>query len=246
MGILRILVVGMIVGVSGCAGLKDLPKTIWGSSTRVLEQERPNALVKIYEKDYWTCYKAALEVVKKKKYVLYKKDEVRGLMVIMGIPGSVNTTEVGVFFVELNDHQTRIELSSLSTNAKRLLYKGLFHGMDVAFGLAQPDQEDGFLDIEFQQKGKTPEDLLQAISDDGFTTPSIGEEPIDAVNTFLEDPLFYDRWVLKHRDISLSEEAVDLIAVKEKSVLQIKRLNRLLLEATYPSVCPVSTGARAP
>ena len=90
----------MGVLLSGCAavdGGMELAKTIWGSSTRALE-------------------------------------EARGYLVLMGIKGSVNTTEVGVFFVEVNDTQTRVEIASLSTNAKRLVAKSLFHGLDVSFG----------------------------------------------------------------------------------------------------------------
>jgi hypothetical protein len=222
--------------ISGCAGWSDIPKSIWGSSTRVLEEARDKALVKTYDKAYWDCFKAALSVVKKKKYVLFKKDEVRGYMVIMGIPGSVNTTEVGVFFVELNDHQTRIELSSLSSNAKRRLYQGLFHGMDIAFGLAPADKQEGFEGSEFQN-GMTPEALVKAIEDDGFSVPS-DEDPLNSLNTLLENPGFYDNWVIKHKDIILPQTAIDLLAVKEKSVDQIRNFNRMLLELTYPTVCP--------
>jgi len=104
--------------------------------------------------------------------------------------GSVDTTEVGVFFVELNDNQTRIELSSLSTNAKRLLAKGLFHGMDIVFGLAPPDKEEGFDPSEFQN-GMTPEALVKAIEDDGFSVPS-GASAIESLNAFLKNGKFYE------------------------------------------------------
>ena len=36
-------------------------------------------------------------------------------------------------------HEVRIEISSLSTNAKRMVSKALFHGLDIAFGLIPPD-----------------------------------------------------------------------------------------------------------
>ena len=151
----RLIVTVMLLGLCGCASLKEFSKTIWGSTTRVLEDARNNAITKTYDKGYWDCYRAAWDIVKK-KYVLFQKDEVRGFMVVMGIPGAVNTTEVGVFFVELNDHQTRMELSSLSTHAKRLLAKGLFHNMDIAFGLAQPDKEEGLLSEVKPVVGNSP------------------------------------------------------------------------------------------
>ena len=132
----------MAVFLSGCVvidGGVELTKTIWGSSTRALEQARAQAIAKTYDKSYWETLRASLEIVQKKSYTVFKKDEVRGYMVLLGIKGSVNTTEVGVFFVELNDRQTRIEVSSLSTNAKRIVSKALFHGLDIAFGLLPPD-----------------------------------------------------------------------------------------------------------
>lgn len=117
----------------------ELGKTIWGSTTRVLEQARANALAKTYDKGYWDCIRASLDVIEKQGYVIFKKDEIKGYIVLMGIHGAVNTTEVGVFFVELSDTQTRVELSSLSTHAKRIAAKALFHGLDISFGLVPPD-----------------------------------------------------------------------------------------------------------
>jgi hypothetical protein len=226
----------LMIGLCGCADVRDIPKSIWGSSTRVLEDARKTALVKTYDKSYWDCYKAAAKVVQKKNYVLFNKDDVRGYMVIMGIPGSVDTTEVGVFFVEVNDQQTRIELSSLSTNAKRLLAKSLFHGMDIIFGLAPPDKEEGFGESEFQN-GLTPEALVKAIDSDGFSIPA-KESPLESLNTLLEDPLFYDNWLNKHRRKALPKEANDLIGVKEKTAAQVRELNRYLLQETYPTLTP--------
>ena len=139
--LLKLFMVILVMGFGGCAILQEFPKTLWGSSTRVLEEARSNAITKTYDQDYWKCLRATIDFLNKKKYVIFKEDDVHAYLVVMGIPGSVDTTEVGIFFVEINDHQTRIELSSLSTNAKRLLAKPLFHGLDIAFGLAPADPE---------------------------------------------------------------------------------------------------------
>ena len=117
----------------------EVGKTIWGSSTRALEQARDRAITRTYDKSYWDCVRSAIAVLGKKHWVIFKKDEVKGYMVVMGVKGCVNTTEIGIFFVELSDHQTRIEISSLSTNAKRKVAQGLFHGLDIAFGFLPPD-----------------------------------------------------------------------------------------------------------
>ncbi len=102
-------------------------------------QARDKAITKTYDKPYWDCVRSAIAVVHKKHWVIFKKDEIKGYMVVMGVKGSVNTTEIGIFFDELSDTQTRIEISSLSTNAKRKVAKALFHGLDIAFGYLPPD-----------------------------------------------------------------------------------------------------------
>jgi len=118
----------------------EVGKTIWGSSTRALEAARDRAMTKTYDKSYWDCVRSAVAVVSKKQHwVIFKKDEIKGYMVVMGVKGCVNTTEIGVFFDRLSDTQTRIEVASLSTNAKHKVAKGLFHGMDIAFGYIPPD-----------------------------------------------------------------------------------------------------------
>ena len=137
--ILLIIVMGCLF--SSCAvwnNTLECGKTIWGSSTRALEQARDRAITKTYDKPYWDCVRSAIAVAKK-HWVIFKKDEIKGYMVVMGVKGCVDTTEIGIFFDELSDHQTRIEVVSLSTNAKRKVAKGLFHGLDIAFGYLPPD-----------------------------------------------------------------------------------------------------------
>ena len=137
-----ILMAAIVLLFSSCAvwdNTVEFGKTIWGSSTRVLEQARDNAISKTYDKPYWDCVRSSIDVVRKKKWVIFQKDEIKGYMVVMGIKGCVNTTEIGVFFDELSDTQTRIEITSLSTDAKRKVAHGLFHGLDIAFGYLPPD-----------------------------------------------------------------------------------------------------------
>ena len=64
---------------------------------------------------------------------------------------AVNTTEIGIFFDELSDTQTRIEVSSLSTNAKRKVSKALFHGLDIAFGYLPPDPPGAKKTVDYKQ-----------------------------------------------------------------------------------------------
>jgi hypothetical protein len=138
----QLLIIGIVCLFSSCAvwnNTVEVGKTIWGSSTRALEAARDKAVTKTYDKPYWDCVRSAIAVVNKKEWVLFKKDEIKGYLVVMGVKGCVNTTEIGVFFDELSDTQTRIEITSLSTNAKRKVAKALFHGLDIAFGYLPPD-----------------------------------------------------------------------------------------------------------
>ena len=57
---------------------------------------------------------------------LFIKERKRDFLVVMGVPNCVDTTEVGVFFVPLDAGNVRIELSSLSTKAKRNASKIIF------------------------------------------------------------------------------------------------------------------------
>jgi len=141
-----ILMIAIVSLFSSCAffdhpvgNTVEVGKTIWGSSTRALEQARDKASSKTYDKSYWDCVRSSMAVVGKNNWVIFEKDEVKGYMVVMGVKGCVNSTEIGIFFDELSDTQTRIEVTSLSTNAKRKVARALFHGLDIAFGYIPPD-----------------------------------------------------------------------------------------------------------
>lgn len=137
-GFLLIMLLGFCSSCAVVNGGVEVAKTIWGSSTRALEEARTTALVKTYDQSYWETIRAAEEYCNK-HFLIFKKEEVKGYFIIMHVRGAVNTTEVGIFFVEVKDKQTRVEISSLSTHAKRIVAKHLFHGLDVAFGLVPPD-----------------------------------------------------------------------------------------------------------
>ena len=137
------MIIALLCFCSSCTTVFDntveFGKTVWGSSTRALERARDRAISRTYDKPYWDCVRSAIDIIGKKKWVMFKKDEIKGCLVVMGVKGCVNTTEIGVFFEELSDNQTRIEVSSLSTNAKRKVAQGLFHALDIAFGYLPPD-----------------------------------------------------------------------------------------------------------
>lgn len=54
---------------------------------------------------------------KGKNFDVFLKDRRKNVIVVMGVPDHVNTTEVGIFFTPV-DGGTRVEVTSLSTGAK--------------------------------------------------------------------------------------------------------------------------------
>ena len=117
----------LLIAVSGCASITSIPKNILGVSTKNLDNARSNSIYQVYQADYFDAYKAVLDAAKKSGYYVFLNDEVRGVIVLMNIPGCVDTTEVGVYVSRLaKDQGVKIELSSRSTPAKRIVAKVLF------------------------------------------------------------------------------------------------------------------------
>ena len=112
------MVLLLAVALHGCARIQETTKVIWGSSTRALEEARSEAVAKVYQCSFEECYKEVSKIIELEELEIFIKERVKKYIVIIGIKGSVNTTEVGVFFTVLNEHETKIEISSLSTNAK--------------------------------------------------------------------------------------------------------------------------------
>lgn len=118
----------------GCAQTTEFSKTIWGSSTRALEKARVNALVRIYDKPVARCYDEVIKAAEETKFKIFIDNKPKATVVLMGIKGAVDTTEVGIFFSELSDGQTKVYISSLSSNAKRIVADKIFAHLDEVLG----------------------------------------------------------------------------------------------------------------
>jgi hypothetical protein len=64
---------------------------------------------------------------------LFLKDRRRNLIVVMGVPNCVDTTEVGIFFTPQDSGNVKVELSSLSSKAKRNAAELIFGQLDKHF-----------------------------------------------------------------------------------------------------------------
>ena len=144
----------ILAAATGCARLMDTPKVIWGSSTRALEEARIDAVSKTYRCSYNDCFDAVLalqldkknakpEVTENEDFIVEKppkgyfdvfiKNRKKGHIVVVGIPGSVDTTEVGIFFSQPTLTSVKIEVSSLSTSAKLNVSERVFQELDLQF-----------------------------------------------------------------------------------------------------------------
>jgi hypothetical protein len=120
--------------LTGCGHAIEFSKTIWGSSTRALEEARVNGIIKTYDCSLSRCYDEVLKAAQDAQYTVFINNKAKATIVVMGIKGSVDTTEVGIFFSDISDTQTKIYISSLSSNAKRTVAHTVFPKLDAILG----------------------------------------------------------------------------------------------------------------
>lgn len=110
---------GLLVNLSGCAGIKETAKGVAGISTKSLEENRKDAIVKAFNYDYSTCYTKTLDILKRISVYIYLQD-IKSHMVAIYV-SEEDTTPVGLFFKEIDNANTQIEVSSPSVYAKEFI-----------------------------------------------------------------------------------------------------------------------------
>ncbi len=109
--------------LSGCATPGDTWKEFLGVSTKGIEDARVDALTKIFDCDYKTCYEKAETLLKKMPNVsTYRKD--KGMIAVYVI--NPDTTPVGIFFKEIDSGHTQVDVSSESTPTKEWVANNIF------------------------------------------------------------------------------------------------------------------------
>ncbi len=116
-----------LVLIEGCATVKDIPKGFAGISTKVLEDNRKGAIAKPFNYDSGTCYKKAREILADLGTYIYAQDKKKKMIAIY--LSEEDTTPVGIFFTEINEKLTQVEVSSPSTYAKEYIAPRLFAGL---------------------------------------------------------------------------------------------------------------------
>ncbi len=139
-----LLVTAFIFFLSGCAHVQEVAKSIWGSSTKALEEARGTATVKMYECFPGACFDKILEIAAKNEYDPFIRDRKRNLIVVVNtriaqivsdndVQVGGDTTEVGIFITPLKLKEVKVEIVSLSSSAQQRVSNVVFSGLDSAF-----------------------------------------------------------------------------------------------------------------
>ena len=121
----------------GCASIKEMARGFAGISTKILEDDRPNAIVKTLNYDYFTSYTKTLDILKQLKAYIYAKDIKKHMIAIY--VSEQDTTPVGIFFKEIDAKNTQLEFSSPSTYAKELISSKVFSALEVSRSLEEAE-----------------------------------------------------------------------------------------------------------
>jgi hypothetical protein len=121
-----------VVLFAGCASLSEKCRVFLGTSTRALEEAKTTQFQsQVFEKDYPTLYQQVYDLLKKKGICIFLQSHQERRIVAMNFLGPADTTEVGIFFENLNLHQTKIIVTSLSPT--RMVYAA-----DMIFSELEP------------------------------------------------------------------------------------------------------------
>lgn len=123
-----IVLLAICAVLSGCATAGDVLKEVAGVSTKEIEAARADAMTKIFDCDYKTCYEKVEAFLKKMPNVsIYSKD--KSMIAVYVI--NPNTTASGIFFTEIDSAHTQVDVSSASTPTKEWVANSIFSGTVV-------------------------------------------------------------------------------------------------------------------
>lgn len=152
---LRVLSMVLAVGLlAGCSGLNEAVKGFAGVSTKVLEDNRGNALKKEFAYDLITAHVKIREILRDYTYATTSTDEEATVSsnqvyvysddlhkdLIACYLSQTDTTPFGIFLTETANNKTLVEVSSPSTYAREFVAKFLFAGLSDSL---KPKKEKG-------------------------------------------------------------------------------------------------------
>lgn len=124
---LKLILIGFVVIVSGCAAITEGAKGVVGVSTKIIDDYRATALIRKYNCSYDICKARVIKVLKNAEYSIYAQDENKGL--IAAYVSEVDTTPVGVYITEVDAYNVKLEVSSPSPYSKEILAAKIFRSL---------------------------------------------------------------------------------------------------------------------
>ena len=116
---LKILMIFLLAAsLSGCTAL-----TVFGVSRQALQKEGIK-YSKTFDKDISYCYENTLKTLASWGVTIYEKKARRYILALRFdtvFANCIDTTEIGIFFKELEPNKTKIEVSSFNHNLSNLV-----------------------------------------------------------------------------------------------------------------------------
>ena len=114
---------------TSCANLPVDGKALAGISVKDLEEACSGGKEKTFSLSYAAAFDKVTKILRKNELTIFQSDKKKGYIVAMGFPRQINTTRVGIFFESLDDDNTKLTLSSLSSTslvkAETIVFGGL-------------------------------------------------------------------------------------------------------------------------
>lgn len=144
---IHLMVICVAFALGGCSPAVEIARALWGSSTRALERSRGEAVRQTFRCSLDEAMDRVVDLsrddltvtpVRKRYFEIFSENRVKGIIVVMKVPGHIDTTEVGIFFVPQDDRSTLVEVASLSLNAKQVVSEIVFSALKKNYAVKNP------------------------------------------------------------------------------------------------------------
>ncbi|HLF17994.1 MAG TPA: hypothetical protein VI749_03755 [Candidatus Omnitrophota bacterium] len=148
------IIIALMMPLQGCS-VKEAAKRIVGTSTQTLQDKASqDGISKAFHCSYEDCFEAIMRLGRYKPsakpwvkppeidegvFDIFMSDLYASppYIIVMGVEGSVNTTEVGIFFTRTSLETIRVDVSSLASTAKRTVARIVFEELGTKFQVAE-------------------------------------------------------------------------------------------------------------
>ena len=114
-----------IFGLLGCATVKQAAKGFLAISTKEIEEAREQAIIKIVDYDYTSCYQKVKERLKQiESYIYAQRDDFIAVYI-----SKTDTTPAGIFFKQIDQQKTQVEIASPAADTKEYLAEKIFSAL---------------------------------------------------------------------------------------------------------------------